>query len=345
MWPLSRESYPKQLLPLISGNTMLQETILRLTGMDVKSPIVVCNELHRHLIAQQLSEIGIKNPTIILEPMARNTAPAIAAACFYAQKSDPDSVVIVLPSDHNIKDVEAFRTAAKMACHEALSGSLVTFGILPTFAATGYGYIERSSGFTDSEISPIKKFVEKPDAKTAQKYLDSGNFFWNSGMFVFKAATFLEELKKINVPIYNSTKKSIENSKIDSNFIRLDKESFSENPSISIDYAVMEKTANGKVVPLDAGWSDVGSWGSLWEVSEKDENGNAFKGTVMAKNVQNSLVKADGRTVTVIGLSDIVIVDTKDTLLVANKSQSEKVKDIVAALKDAGNPIATKYIE
>ncbi len=345
LWPLSRESYPKQLLPLVSDNTMIQETVLRLEGLNTESPIVVCNEQHRHLIAHQLGEIGVKKPTIILEPMARNTAPAIAAACFHAQKIDKEAVVVVLPSDHNIKDAEAFRKAAKMACEEALSGSLVTFGILPTFAATGYGYIEGSSGFADSEISPIKRFVEKPDAKTAQEYLDSGNFFWNSGMFVFKAVSFLEELKKLNAPIYDATKKSFESSKSDSEFIRLEKESFSENPSISIDYAVMEKTSNGKVIPLDAGWSDVGSWSSLWEVSEKDENGNALKGSVKAENVQNSFVRADGRTVTVIGLSDVVIVDTKDALLVAHKTQAEKVKDIVAALKETGNPIATKYTE
>lgn len=345
LWPLSRASYPKQLLPLLSGNTMIQETVLRLKEVETAATIVVCGEQHRFIIAEQFAQIGIQKPSIILEPVARNTAPAIAAACLEALKVDSDAVVVILPSDHNIKNNEAFKKSLRIAVSEAVSGSLVTFGITPTFAATGYGYIERNAATDSSKVAAIKRFVEKPDAETAKKYLASGNFFWNSGMFVFKASVFLEELKVLNEGIFKSTKESLDNALVDSDFIRLDKESFSKNQNISIDYAVMEKTSLGKVVPLDAGWSDVGSWSSLWDVSEKDENGNCIKGFAVTKNVRNSLIYSNERTVSVIGLSDVVIVDTKDALLVAGKKQAEQVKDIVDELKKSGNPVAVKYIE
>ena len=345
LWPLSRASYPKQLLPLVSDNTMIQETALRLNGLDVQEPIVVCNEQHRFIIAEQLAVIGMKKPSIILEPVAKNTAPAIAAACLHAQKIDSEAVIVVLPSDHNIKDTQAFQEAVKIAASEAQNGSMVTFGITPTFAATGYGYIEKQSDSDSAGVSSIKRFVEKPDVATAQKYLDSGNFFWNSGMFVFKASAFLEELKELDEAIFTATSKSVEKAVVDSDFIRLDKDSFSENPSISIDYAVMEKTSHGKVVPLSAGWSDVGSWSSLWEVSDKDENNNTVKGEAILKNTKGSLIYSKERLVATIGLTDVVIVDTKDALLVATKSQAEQVKDIVDELKKAGNPVAVKYTE
>lgn len=340
LWPLSRKSYPKQLIPLISDKTMIQETVGRLDGLDVLAPVIVCGEQHRFIIAQQMQEIGIKNPAIILEPMARNTAPAIAAACFYAQKIDSEAVVVVLPSDHNIEDKKAFTDAIKVAADEALKGSLVTFGITPTFAATGYGYIE---GQGDEPVRPIKRFVEKPNLETAQKYLESGKFFWNSGMFIFKAASFLKELESLNKEIFECTSQSVQKAVKDSDFVRLDKACFEKNPSISIDYAVMEKTANGKVIPLAAGWSDVGSWSSLWDVSKKDSDGNCVKGNALTIDTKNSFVSSKGRVVAVIGLQDVVIVDTDDALLVTSKDKCERVKEIVDQLKAAGNPVAEKY--
>ena len=342
LWPLSRASYPKQLLPLISDNTMIQETAKRLEGLNVNAPIVVCNEQHRFIIAEQLAQIGIKNPSIILEPVARNTAPAIAAACIQAKKQDEDSVVVVLPSDHEIKDKKAFQNAVAIAAEEAQKGSMVTFGITPTFAATGYGYIESEGS---ENVRKIRRFVEKPDADTAQKYLDSGNFLWNSGMFVFKASSFLDELKIHHGEIFDATSESMEKAVRETDFIRLDKVSFEKNTNISIDYAVMEKTSNGRVVPLDAGWSDVGSWSSLWEVSEKDADGNTVKGEAVTIGTKNSLISSKKRLVAVIGLEDVVIVDTDDALLVTSMEKCEKVKDIVDRLKAAGNPIATKYTE
>ena len=244
-----------------------------------------------------------------------------------------------MPSDHAIKDVKTFENAVKTAVEEAKKGSLVTFGIEPTFAATGYGYIEGDSASISNGILQIKRFVEKPDLEKAKKYYESGNFFWNSGMFVFKADSFLEELKALNKEIFESTKESLEKARSDQDFIRLEKESFSKNPNISIDYAVMEKTAHGKVVPLNAGWSDVGSWSSLWETSEKDKDGNTLKGDVIAESAKDSFVYSKNRLVALLGLSDIVIVDTEDALLVADKKRSEEVKTIVDKLKALKSPL------
>ncbi|MBQ4378185.1 MAG: mannose-1-phosphate guanylyltransferase/mannose-6-phosphate isomerase [Treponema sp.] len=339
LWPLSRADYPKQLIPLAGEKTMIQQTIERVQGLNTASPIVVCNEKHRFIIAEQLREIGIEHAPIIIEPVAKNTAPAIVAACIHAEKIDPESVVLVLPSDHCIENTQAFVEAARIAVQEAQTGSLVTFGITPTFAATGYGYIESSSKGT---TGTVKRFVEKPDEATAQKYLDSGNFYWNSGMFVFKASSFLDEVKTLCPEIYEATAKSMEKASVDSDFIRLEKDSFTKNPSISIDYAVMEKTKHGKVVPLDAGWNDVGSWESLWEVSKKDADGNVVKGPVVLRNVTGSLIHAHKRTVAAVGVDNLVIVDTPDALLVIKKEASQDVKHIVDTLKEAGNPCATE---
>ena len=344
LWPLSRAAFPKQLLSLTGDGTMLQETVKRLSGLSVAEPIVVCNEQHRFVIAEQLRQIGIKKPAIILEPVARNTAPAICAACIQAQKQDKDAVVVVLPSDHNIRDAAALRAAVTVAAQEALNGSLVTFGITPTFAATGYGYIE---GDESGTVRAIRRFVEKPDAQKAQKYIDAGNFLWNSGMFVFKAAAYLQELQSLNAAIFDATAASIEKASADADFIRLDGDAFGKNPSISIDYAVMEKTARGKVVPLDAGWSDAGSWDSLWDVSQKDEHNNAVKGEAILRDVSAALIDSSttGRTIAAIGVQNLVIVDTPDALLVADRAHSEDVKHIVDALKAAGKPCATESFE
>ncbi|MBQ0052076.1 MAG: mannose-1-phosphate guanylyltransferase/mannose-6-phosphate isomerase [Treponema sp.] len=341
LWPLSRSTYPKQLISLVTDFTMIQETVKRLSGLEVSSPIVVCNEQHRFIIAEQLSQIGIKNPSIVLEPVAKNTAPAIVAAAIQAKKIDENAVIIVLPSDHNIQNSQAFCEAVNAAAMEAMSGSLVTFGINPTFPATGYGYIESSIN-KSTGIGEIKRFVEKPDLETAKTYLSSGNFFWNSGMFVFKASAFLDEINVFEPEMLKNTQASFDSAVVDLDFIRLEKDSFSKNKSISIDYAVMEKTAKGKVVPLDAGWSDVGSWNSLWDVSEKDENGNVLKGNAVTDGVKNSFIYSKNRTVSAIGLENVVIVDTKDAVLVADRSKSEDVKNIVDVLKLQKNPVATE---
>lgn len=340
LWPLSRAAFPKQLISLVSDKTMIQETVARLSGLEVSDPIIVCNEQHRFIIAEQMNQIGVKNPVILLEPVAKNTAPAIVAAALKAMQIDENSVIVVLPSDHNIKDSKVFCEAVSLAAKEAQKGSLVTFGITPTFPATGYGYIESEK--KEGETASIKRFVEKPNLETAKKYLDSGNFLWNSGMFIFKAASFIEEIKSLDNSIFEATSKSLLNAKVDLDFIRLEKESFEKNPSISIDYAVMEKTKKGKVIPLNAGWSDVGSWNSLWDVSEKDSSGNVVKGDAVLDGVENSFVFGKNRVVTAIGLKDVVIVDTKDALLVADKSKSESVKNIVDRLKDSKNPAATE---
>ncbi|MBR4630132.1 MAG: mannose-1-phosphate guanylyltransferase/mannose-6-phosphate isomerase [Treponema sp.] len=340
LWPLSRATFPKQLLSLISENTMIQNTVSRLASLSVSEPIVVCSDNHRFIIAEQLSQIGIKNPSIILEPVAKNTAPAIVAACFQAQKTDKDAVVIVLPSDHDIKDTKVFCDAVKIAAEEAeKNGSLVTFGITPTYPATGYGYI--NSEKSSESVLPLKKFVEKPDFDTAKKYVESGEYFWNSGMFIFKAQSLLDEIKSFDKTIYESTLESFSNATVDLDFIRLEKNSFEKNTSISIDYAVMEKTKKGKVVPLSAGWSDVGSWGSLWDVSEKDSDGNVLKADAVTMGVKDSFIYSK-KTVAAIGLENVVVVDTKDALLVADKSKSESVKEIVDELKKKNNKVASE---
>ncbi len=346
LWPLSRASFPKQFLRLISEHTMIQDTILRLSGLPISNPIVVCNEQHRFVVAEQLSQIGFKKPTIILEPLAKNTAPAITAAALQAKKISEDAILVILPADHDIQNVQSFKNALEKAVEEAKNGSLVTFGVKPTFAATGYGYIQ-----TDGKhgVSSIQQFVEKPNEENAQKYLErfekNGDFFWNSGMFVFRATAFLAELNSLCPEIFSSVEEATERAITDLDFVRLDRDSFSKSPSISIDYAVMEKTKIGKVVPLDASWSDVGSWGGVWSVGKKDERGNVVRGNSILNDVSDSLIFSRNdanRTVTAVGLKNIVIVDTKDALLVAEKSKAEDVKSIVDSLKRDGKTCASE---
>lgn len=346
LWPLSRMNFPKQFLSLVSDSSMIQDTVSRLSGLSVDSPIVVCNEGHRFVVAEQLAKIGIEKPSILLEPAARNTAPAIVAACLHAMARDKDAVVAVLPADHCIKNTDAFTAAMEKAVNVAQKGSLVTFGVIPTFAATGYGYINITEGSSDGNSLAIERFVEKPDAETASGYLKSyrenGDFFWNSGMFVFRAETLISEMNEFEPEIVANTKKSMENAVVDLDFIRLENDSFSLNKSISIDYAVMERTRKGRVVPLDAGWSDVGSWSSLWDVLGKDEDGNVFRGNVVSDNVKNSFVYGKNRVVAAVGVENVVVVDTKDALLVADRTHAEDVKKIVDSLKEKGVPCATE---
>ncbi len=335
LWPLSWGDHPKQFLPLVSERTMIQETLLRLKGLELGSPIISCGEGHRFMVAQQIGEVSEKKPTIILEPMAKNTAPAIAAACCAAMKQDKDAVVVVLPSDHVIADVPAFQNAVKAAACNAEKGALVTFGIVPTFPATGYGYVKAAGSETDGAYT-LERFVEKPCLEKAQEYLASGEYAWNSGMFVFKASTFLDELKVHNPEMAELSIAAFEKAIVDTDFIRLDKDSFGKIKGDSIDYAVMEKTTKGKVVKLNAGWDDVGSWSALYDISKKDENQNVIKGDVITLDTTSSYIRGGKRTIATIGLDDVVIVDSDDSLLVAAKGKIQDVKKIAETIKARG---------
>jgi len=331
LWPLSRGQFPKQFLPLISNHTMLQETMLRLNDVaGMKAPITVCNEDHRFMLAEQLWEIGVKPSAIILEPVGKNTAPAVALAALAAESED--DVLLVLPADHVISDLEVFHNAIAQAKVLAEQGRLVTFGIVPTEPETGYGYIKRDT-LQQGEAFNVAAFVEKPDLNTARHYLESGDYFWNSGMFAFRADIFLQELNKFNPDILSACKRALDAAKVDLDFIRLDKAHFSVCPADSVDYAVMEKTDKAVVIPLDAGWNDVGSWSALWDVASKDQFGNAISGDVLTVDTENSFIRAENKLVATIGVRDLVIVETADALMVAPKDRVQEVKDIVAQLK------------
>jgi len=334
LWPLSRGQYPKQFLPLVSENTMLQETLLRLSGLEqLQPPIAVCNEDHRFMLAEQLWEIHAKPAAIILEPIGKNTAPAVALAALSAQS--PDDILLVLPADHVINNLEAFHTAVNQARDLAEQGYLVTFGIVPTEPETGYGYIKRASSPQGAAFN-VEAFVEKPDLETAKHYLQTGDYFWNSGMFAFKAGVYLAELEKFHPTMLATCKQALSTAKIDLDFVRLNKEIFSTCPSDSIDYAVMEKTDKAVVIPLDADWNDVGSWSALWDVTDKDGSGNAINGDVLTVDTKNSYIHAGSRLVAAIGVRDLVIIETADAVMVAPKDRVQEVKDIVAQLKNLG---------
>ena len=335
LWPLSWGDHPKQFLPLISDKTMIQETLLRLDGLETGNPIISCGESHRFLVAQQIGEITNKKPTILLEPMAKNTAPAIAAACCAAMKQDKDAVVVVLPSDHVIADVKAFQNAVKVAALNAEKGYLVTFGIVPTFPSTGYGYVKAAGSETDGAFT-LERFVEKPCLEKAQEYLASGEYAWNSGMFVFKSSSFLEELKTHNPEMAALSIEAFEKAGVETDFIRLDKDSFGKIKGDSIDYAVMKKITKGKVVKLNAGWDDVGSWSALYDISKKDGNMNVIKGDdVIVLDTTSSYIRGGKRTIATIGLDDVVIVDSDDALLVAAKGKIQDVKKVAEIIKNS----------
>ena len=332
LWPLSRKLHPKQFINLVNETTLFQDTILRLPK-DVAEPLIICNEEHRFLAAEQLREIGKKTKGIILEPEGRNTAPAVALAALQFINKGEDPILLVLSADHLIKNIEAFHQSITIASELAENNKLITFGVVPDKAETGYGYIEANINNTDDYYS-IKSFTEKPNQKNAKKYLDSGNYLWNSGMFMFKASVYLNELEKFEPEILSACKKSCTTKNIDSDFIRIDNDAFHQCPNESIDYAVMEHTKNGVVVPLDANWSDVGSWSSLWDIKTKDNNDNVSKGDVFLEDVKNTYTYSSNRLVSVIGVSNLVIVDTQDALLVADKQQTHNIKKIVARLNN-----------
>jgi mannose-1-phosphate guanylyltransferase len=328
LWPLSRAAHPKQFLSLHGKSTMLQETVNRLDWLEISSSITICNEEHRFLVAEQLREVD-KLGSIILEPVGKNTAPAIALAAFHSIKEDP--LLLVLAADHVMQDNAAFEKAVSAAIPLAESGKLVTFGIVPNEPHTGYGYIK--GGKACNPGFEVDKFVEKPSLDLAKEYVASTEYYWNSGMFLFKASRYLEELNNYRPDIYEACKNSLDTTESDLDFSRINKEKFEACPSDSIDYAVMERTEDAVVVPMDAGWSDIGSWSSLWDISKKDENGNSIYGDVLLHNSRSSYIRSDGKLVAAVGIDDLVIVDTKDALMVAHKDCVQDTKIIVEQLK------------
>lgn len=335
LWPLSRQHYPKQLLKLFGDKTMLQQTILRLSGLsDMGSPIVVCNVEHRFMVAEQLNEIGFPNSAIILEPLARNTAPALALAAMHAKEAQPNSTLLVLSADHMIRDVEEFHRVVKVAAEAASKNHLVTFGVHPTHPETGYGYIKTDKYSGGSEkVFKVDQFVEKPNLETAQSYLDAGCYYWNSGMFVFKTDVFLSELQSYSPDVVATASQARDSAVRDLDFIRVNKDSFAKAPNISIDYALMEKSNNVVCVPLNAGWSDVGDWKSYWDVSQKDVAGNSFIGDSIDVGSTNTLVFSQHKLVATLGVNNLMIINTPDAVLVADKSKAQEVKAIISQIE------------
>ena len=335
LWPLSRELYPKQLLALVDDYSLLQNTVTRCAGHpDVTAPMLVCNEEHRFLVAEQLREIEVEASRIILEPEGRNTAPAVALAAHEAMKTDDDAILVILPSDHVIHKTTLFLEALTTAIDLAKDDALVTFGVVPDKPETGYGYIKK--GMATGAAFKVDKFVEKPDVATASDFLQSGLYCWNSGMFVFKASAYLKELAAQTPRIAEAMAKATANASADLDFTRVNAEAFKSSPSDSIDYAVMEHTADALVVPLDAGWSDIGSWDALWQISEKDEHNNTLVGDAVVHDVEGSLVWSESRLVSVVGLKDVIVVETADAVMVASQDQAQDVKSIVNHLKGSG---------
>ena len=340
LWPMSRELYPKQFLRLHGELSMLQETVSRLGGLDIHEPLVICNEEHRFLVAEQLRQINQLSQNIILEPVGRNTAPAIALAALSAVANGDDPILLVLAADHVIDDTPEFHRAITKALPYATSGKLVTFGIVPTGPETGYGYIQRGETLVTggNGVHKVHRFVEKPDVNTAMEYIASGEYYWNSGRFMFRASEYLSELGKFRPEILAACEKAIETPEPDiaQDFIRVKKAAFLACPDESVDYAVMEETAEAIVVPLDAGWNDVGSWSALWEVNQKDGNHNALTGDIFLHNTSNCYINTDEKLVAAVGVDNLVIVNTKDAVLVIDKSQVQDVKKVVEYLKNNG---------
>ncbi|WP_295546122.1 mannose-1-phosphate guanylyltransferase/mannose-6-phosphate isomerase [uncultured Stenotrophomonas sp.] len=337
LWPLSREAYPKQFLPLAGELTMLQATWQRVAPLAARGPLVIANEEHRFVAAEQLQQVGAEAAAIILEPVGRNTAPAIAVAALEATRGGTDALLLVLPSDHVITDEAAFRSAVQAAASAADAGKLVTFGIVPTGPETGYGYIKAADG---QGVRAVERFVEKPDLETATGYVSSGQYYWNSGMFLFKASRYLRELERFQPEMLASSRQAWQQARRDADFTRLDKDAFTAVPSDSIDYAVMEKTADAVVIPLDAGWNDVGSWTALRDVSQQDGDGNAHQGDVIAIDCRNTYAYAQ-RLVALVGLDDVIVVETDDAVLVGRADRMQEVKTVVAKLKAEGRSEAT----
>ena len=341
LWPLSRKLFPKQFLKVATENTMIQETLLRLSGLETAQPLTICNEEHRFIVAEQLREIN-ELGTIILEPVGRNTAPAIALAALTELNNGNDPVLLVLAADHVIENTDEFQRVVKSSAELAEAGKLVTFGIVPSHAETGYGYIRQGKAVAGTSGFAVAEFVEKPDLDTANSYLESGDYLWNSGMFMFKASRYVEELTKFNPEIVAVCKKALAHTSTDLDFVRVDETEFTQCPDDSIDYAVMEPLCKAEgsesvvVVPLDAEWNDIGSFSAIWDLKDKDENGNVHQGDVLSHSSTNSLVIAEQKLVAIVGVDNIIVVETKDAVLVANKDNVQDVKKIVEQLKALG---------
>lgn len=345
LWPLSRRLFPKQLLPMLGGmNSLLQETVLRASRVAPGCfPVVVTNEQHRFMVGAQLAESGVKAGSIILEPVARNTAPAVAVAALKAMSGGDDPILLVLPADHFIGDAVAFENAVKAGAKSAATGALVTFGIIPSQAETGYGYIRKSGHGGEDGVWAVEKFVEKPDLQTAEAYVSSGEYLWNSGMFMFRASAFLDELARHQPEMLDACRRALELGCQDLDFLRLDCDAFEACPADSLDYAVMEKTDRAMVVPLSCGWNDVGSWSALHEVLPKDENGNACIGDVVAEDIHGCYLHSTSRLVAAVGLDNIALVETKDAVLVAPLDRVQDVKSIVDTLRKSGREEADAH--
>ncbi|WP_147635290.1 mannose-1-phosphate guanylyltransferase/mannose-6-phosphate isomerase [Escherichia coli] len=332
LWPLSRSLYPKQFLSLINENSLLQETLKRLDGLNCLPPVIVSNNEHRFIVAEQLRQFGVDASQIILDPVGKNPAPAVALAALKSLELHGDHHMLVLAADHAIQDIEAFHAAVLAAEQESVDNKLVTFGIVPTKPETGYGYIKKGEQVKNS-VFKVNSFVEKPDLETAKNYLEQKCYLWNSGMFMFKASVYLDELKKFRPDILAACKESLSSASTDLDFIRLNSDVFAECPDESIDYAVMEKTQDCVVIPLDADWSDIGSWTSLWEISEKDEHENVSHGDVINYNSRNNYIYSEGSLISTVGVNNLIIVQTKDALLVAQQDNVQDIKKIVEILK------------
>ncbi len=345
LWPLSREKYPKQLLPLIGDDSLLQATVRRvegLAGVKLGAPMVVCNEEYRFVIAEQLRAMG-QHGAILLEPFGRNTAPALTLAALAAMREGDDPILLVMPSDHVILDTPAFQAVVRQGAALAEEGAVVTFGITPDSPETGYGYIQSGKPFGECGARSIARFVEKPDLATAQAYLDEGSYFWNSGLFMVRASVWLAAIETCRDDILIACRDAWEKGSSEGEFLRVDKDAFALCPKDSIDYAVMERIAAGEgalpsgvVIPLSAGWSDVGAWDALWDVLPKDSEGNVAQGDVLLYDCKNTLAMAEGRLLACIGVEDMIVVETPDAILVAHKSNTQDVKKIVDHLKREG---------
>ncbi len=340
LWPLSRASYPKQYWALAHNaeDTLLQLTQRRLNGLPgLGSPILICNEDHRFIVAEQMRQLGVEPESILLEPMGRNTAPAVCVAALRATARGEDPLLLVLAADHVIREPEKFRATVEAGIPAAEAGRLVTFGIVPTAPETGYGYIESAEALNAAAPVPIARFVEKPDRATAEQFLASGRFTWNSGMFLFRASAMLAELERLAPELVSCCRSALEHDTPDLQFLRLDREAFAQCPSVALDVAVMERTPLGSVLPLDAGWSDVGSWSALWETADQDENGNVLRGRVISEGSRNCYLRSEHRLVVGLGVENLVVVETDDAVLIAERSQAQNVKAIVQQLEADGS--------
>ena len=337
LWPLSREHYPKPLLPLFSDRTLLQETACRLDDIEgLGNAVFVCNEEHRFLVAEQVAQLDKKPATIILEPEGRNTAPALTLAALYLVRQDPDAMMVVMPADHVMTEPQQFVAAVREGCINAEQGALVTFGIVPDGPETGYGYIKRNGAVSDTSAYSVASFVEKPDLQTAEQYVNAGDYYWNSGIFLMRADRWLDEISQYRKDILDACREAVTRGTQDADFFRVSTADFLKSPSDSIDYAVMENTQQAVVIPVSAGWSDVGAWSALWNVCPQDSDGNVVQGDVIAEDTRNALLIAQHRCLATVGLDNIIVVETADAVLVASKDKAQDVKAIVNRLKASG---------